>query len=198
MAAKWTAINRKEGVSCYPRFWACLPPCWVYSGSDSNAAASLLTKLFILVLSVENNKTWNPGRAGEPYVPRSLFSKSGFASFSPKALTFGPSCLLPHSRGSCVIMDRDYWVLVGRRRPQLIIRGTKTTVSLRVACWIATWTHLSYSWRKKKKTLYSTVVTPGGAEAGLKLFLNYLLSITLYPIYATKSNKIQYRLQSLC
>ena len=56
------------------------PRC-VYTGSDSNTAASLLTKRFT---SVENNKTLNRRRAGEPYVARSLFSQNGFASYSPK------------------------------------------------------------------------------------------------------------------
>lgn len=135
MPAKWTANNNKKAsFSSFPHFSACyLPPC-VYRGSDTNTAVSLLTKRFILVLSVENNKTLNPRRAGEPYVPCSMSSKSSFASFSPKALIgFGGSCLLPHFWGSCVIMDGDYWVLVGRRRPQLIIRETKSTACFRVA-----------------------------------------------------------------
>lgn len=73
-----------------PRLLVC------FDGSGTKAAVFLLTKLFILFLSVENNKTLNPGRAQEPYAPRWLSAKSGFSSFKPKALRFGGSSLLAH------------------------------------------------------------------------------------------------------
>lgn len=135
---------KKVNFSSFPQFSASLPPRCMLRGSDTNTAVSLPTKVFILVLSVENNKTLNPGRAGEPYVTCSLSSKSSFASFSPNALTFGDSCLLPHFQGSCVIMDRDYWGLVGRGRPQLIIRRNKAKCLVSVACLSAIILH---SWK---------------------------------------------------
>lgn len=97
---------------------------------DTNTAGSLLIKLLVLVLPVGNNKALKPGRAEEPQVSCSLSRQNGFASLFPKALTFRGSCLLPHLGGSWVIMEGDYWVLVGRRRHQLIISETKSS-----ACW---------------------------------------------------------------
>lgn len=102
-----------------------------YTGDcESNTAGSLLIKLFVLVLPVANNTALKPGRAEEPQVSRGLSRQNGFASLFPKALTFRGSCLLPRLGGSWVIMEGDYWVLVGRRRHQLIISETKSS-----ACW---------------------------------------------------------------
>lgn len=134
---KRAANNEKK--SCFlkfPSFLIVLPPS-LCKGSDTNIAAFLLTKLLILVLSVENNKTLNPGRAGEPYVPCSLsFERAALPPSYQRRFRFGGSCLLPDLWGSCVIMDGDYRVLVGRRRPQLIISETKSAACCRVACWI--------------------------------------------------------------
>lgn len=126
---KWIANNAKAGFCSF--FLISQPaaslPHSVHRGSDTSTAASLLTKLFILVLSVENNKTLNPRRAGEPYVPCSLsFEGADLPPPHQRRLDLGGFCLLTHLRSSCVIMDGDYSVVVGRGRPQLIIRETKS------------------------------------------------------------------------
>lgn len=121
MANKWTPNS-----DCF----SAAPLISYTEDCDTNTAGSLLIKLFVLVLPVGNNKALKPGRAEEPQVSCSLSRQNGFASLSPKALTFRGSCLLPHLGGSWVIMEGDYWVLVGRRRHQLIISETKSS-----ACW---------------------------------------------------------------
>lgn len=100
-----------------------------------NTAVSLLTKLLFLVQPLENNKTLNPGRAAEPYVPCRLVKEWLYCLLTKDAYIWElqpPATFLRH----CVIIDGDYQVVVGRRRPQLIIRRQRELASFSV--WICT------------------------------------------------------------
>lgn len=139
--ANWCNNSSNTGFSGFHHFSACYLSNCLHGGCDTSAAVSPPTKLFVLVLSAENNKALNPGRAEKPHVPCSLSSKSSFASFSLKALTFRGPCLLPHLWGSWVIMDGDYWVWWAAEDLKWLL-GKQRGLPARAACWISTLTQL--------------------------------------------------------
>lgn len=92
----------------------------------------------------KNNKDIKPWEGWRALCSlRSLSSTNG--------LHWGASGLLPRLRGSWVIMDGDYWVSRSRGRPRVVISETKSAACEGRPAWIATWTHLSCTLKKKKK-----------------------------------------------
>lgn len=113
-------------------------------------AASPLTTLFVLFLSVQNNKDIKPWEGWRALCSlRSLSSTNG--------LHWGASGLLPRLRGSWVIMDGDYWVSRSRGRPRVVISETKSPACEGRPAWIATRTHLSCTLKRKKKSSHKRV-----------------------------------------
>lgn len=149
---------KKQFFSSLCHFSACvLPPC-VHSASDSNTAASLLTKRFILVASVENNKTLNPGRAGEPYVPCCLSSKEQLCLLFNQRRLY--SRFFRGAPASCHISEAAMWLWMeisecwwAEDDLNWLLGKQRELPAFRVACWISASTQLSHTLNKKKKDI---------------------------------------------
>lgn len=102
----------------------CSPLAVCSKGSDTKKVVSPLTKLFILFLSVGNNKTLNPGWAPEPYAPWSL---SLLCLILPEAALGLGFCFLSHFCAAMLLgmaivewwwaEDNFNWLLVKQRVP---------------------------------------------------------------------------------